>query len=131
VAPAGIVEAPLRHSGHASLARGPIASGNACQLVRRAAVTRALRLSGVYSFIARPYKKAMGDGPQAETATIFRLKTRAQWKETTVPEQHVTHGPVLRIVRHIVSPQRQGDDAPSLVPTPLRVRLIDQVVADR
>jgi hypothetical protein len=47
------------------------------------------------------YKKAMGDGPQAVTATIFWLKTRAQWKETTVQEQHATHGPIPRIVRHI------------------------------
>jgi hypothetical protein len=36
---------------------------------------------------------------------IFWLKTRAQWKETTVREQHVTHSPILRIVRHIVSPK--------------------------
>jgi len=76
------------------------------------------------------YRKAMGDGPQSVTATIFWLKTRAQWKETTVQEQHVTHSPVLRIVRHIVSPNRQGDDA-SLVPAPVPVRLIDQVVEDR
>jgi hypothetical protein len=77
------------------------------------------------------YRKAMGDGPQSVTATIFWLKTRAQWKETSVQEQHVTHSPVLRIVRHIVSPNRQGDDANSLVPAPLPVRLIDQVVEDR
>jgi hypothetical protein len=50
------------------------------------------------------YRKAMGNGPQAVTATIFWLKTRAQWKETIVQEQTVTHGPVLRIVRHIVRP---------------------------
>jgi hypothetical protein len=77
------------------------------------------------------YKKAMGDGPQAVAATIFWLKTRVQWKETTVQEQHITHGPVLRIVRHIVSPRRHGDDDASLDPAPLPVRLIDQVVADR
>jgi hypothetical protein len=77
------------------------------------------------------YRKAMGDGPQAVTATIFWLKTRAQWKETTVQEQHVTHGPILRIVRHIVSPKYEGDGATSLVPAPVPVRLIDQVVEDR
>ena len=33
------------------------------------------------------YKKAMGDGAQSVTACIFWLKTRAQWKETTVQEQ--------------------------------------------
>jgi hypothetical protein len=77
------------------------------------------------------YRKAMGDGPQAVTATIFWLKTRAQWKETTVQEQHVTHGPILRIVRHIVSPKHQGDGATPLVPTPVPVRLIDRAIEDR
>ena len=32
------------------------------------------------------YRKAMGDGPQAVSATIFWLKTRARWKETNVTE---------------------------------------------
>jgi crotonobetainyl-CoA:carnitine CoA-transferase CaiB-like acyl-CoA transferase len=32
------------------------------------------------------YKKAMGDGPQAVSATIFWLKTRAQWRES--PQAH-------------------------------------------
>lgn len=32
------------------------------------------------------YRKAMGDGAQSVTACIFWLKTRAQWKETTVQE---------------------------------------------
>jgi crotonobetainyl-CoA:carnitine CoA-transferase CaiB-like acyl-CoA transferase len=77
------------------------------------------------------YRKAMGDGPQAVTATIFWLKTRAQWKETMVSEQTVTHSPILRIVRHIVSPQHQGEDANSLLPAPVPVRLIDQVIEDR
>jgi len=70
------------------------------------------------------YKKAIGEGPEAMTATIFWLKTRAQWKETAVQEQHVIHSPVLRIVRQIVSPNRQGDDANSLVPAPVPVRFI-------
>jgi hypothetical protein len=32
------------------------------------------------------YRKALGDGSQSVTAAIFWLKTRAQWKETTVTE---------------------------------------------
>jgi len=78
------------------------------------------------------YKKAMGDGPQSVTATIFWLKTRAQWKETTVQEHTgAGGGPVLRIVRHIVSPKQPGDGATTVVPAPVPVRLIEQVVADR
>ena len=77
------------------------------------------------------YRKAMGDGPQSVTATIFWLKTRARWKETTVQEQNITHSPILRIVRHIVSPKHHGEDANSLVPAPVPVRLIDQVVENR
>ena len=77
------------------------------------------------------YKKAMGDGPQSVTATIFWLKTRAQWKETTVQEQHVTHSPVLRIVRHIVTPPSRDNVGSADLPAPVPVRLIDQVVEDR
>ncbi len=33
------------------------------------------------------YRKALGDGPQSVTATIFWLKTRAGWRETLV-QQH-------------------------------------------
>ena len=43
------------------------------------------------------YRKAMGDGPQSVTACIFWLKTRAQWKETTVQEQTVNLTPTLII----------------------------------
>ena len=32
------------------------------------------------------WRKALGDGPQAVSATIFWLKTRARWKETQVQE---------------------------------------------
>ena len=32
------------------------------------------------------YQKAVGDGPQAVTASIFWLKTRAGWKDTTAHE---------------------------------------------
>ena len=32
------------------------------------------------------YRKALGDGAQSVTAAIFRLKTRAGWKETSVQE---------------------------------------------
>lgn len=36
------------------------------------------------------FKKATGDGPQAVTAAIFWLKTRARWKDTT---SHEISGP--------------------------------------
>jgi hypothetical protein len=77
------------------------------------------------------YRKAMGDGPQAVTATIFWLKTRAQWKETMVQEQNVTHAPVLRIVRHIVTPDHRNEDPRPALPAPVPVRLIDETVEDR
>jgi hypothetical protein len=32
------------------------------------------------------YRKALGDGAQADTAAIFWLKTRAGWKETSIQE---------------------------------------------
>ena len=32
------------------------------------------------------YHKALGDGPQSVTASIFWLKTRAGWKETSIRE---------------------------------------------
>jgi hypothetical protein len=76
------------------------------------------------------YRKAMGDGPQAVTATIFWLKTRAQWKEITVQEQNITHSPILRIVRHIVTPTPRADDVPASLPAPVPVRLIEQVVEE-
>jgi hypothetical protein len=78
------------------------------------------------------YRKAMGDGPQSVTACIFWLKTRAHWKETTVQEHTGTEGgPILRIVRHIVTPNHNGDAAQPSVPAPVPVRLIEQVVEDR
>jgi hypothetical protein len=49
----------------------------------------------------------------------------------SVQEQNLTHSPILRIVRHIVSPDHLGREAASLVPTPVPVRLIEQVVEDR
>lgn len=76
------------------------------------------------------YKKAMGDGPQSVTATIFWLKTRAQWKETIVQEQTVRHQPILKIVRHIVTPPSR-DNTGSVLPAPVPVRLIEQVIEDR
>lgn len=62
------------------------------------------------------YKKAMGDGPQSVTATIFWLKTRAQWKETIVQEHTGDAGPVMKIERVIVAPPLRDYDAPA---TPL------------
>mgnify|MGYP000090983498 CR=1 FL=1 len=47
------------------------------------------------------YRKAMGDGPQAVTATIFWLKTRARWKETTVSEVTVINDPLTDLLREI------------------------------
>src|SRR5690349_12449378 len=51
------------------------------------------------------YRKAMGDGPQSVTATIFWLKTRARWKETSIQEHTGAEGgPIVRIERVIVEP---------------------------
>ena len=47
------------------------------------------------------YRKAMGDGPQAVTATIFWLKTRAKWKETTINEVSITSNPLADLMRDI------------------------------
>ena len=55
------------------------------------------------------YRKAMGDGPQSVTACIFWLKTRAQWKETTVQEQTVTNLTPTLIVRQIIDPTRTSE----------------------
>ena len=57
------------------------------------------------------YRKAMGDGPQSVTATIFWLKTRAQWKETMVQEHTGNAGPVVRIERVIIAPPLRNDAA--------------------
>jgi hypothetical protein len=73
------------------------------------------------------YKKAMGDGPQSVTATIFWLKTRARWKETSIHETEVTHRYVVRLptpCRDIdewmrrVAPRREG--LPSSERPPMR-----------
>ena len=47
------------------------------------------------------YKKALSDGPQAASAAMFWLKTRAGWKETTTHE--VFGEMVHKIERVIVS----------------------------
>ena len=44
------------------------------------------------------FKKATGDGPQSTTAAIFWLKTRAQWKETSVHELGGTDGSPIQVV---------------------------------
>lgn len=49
------------------------------------------------------YKKALSDGPQATSAAIFWLKTRAGWKETTTHE--VSGEMIHKIERVIVSAQ--------------------------
>lgn len=50
------------------------------------------------------YRKAMGDGPQAVTATIFWLKTRARWKEATGEEITTPAERPTVIIRTIVEP---------------------------
>ena len=54
------------------------------------------------------YRKATGEGREAVTAAIFWLKTRAQWKETSVSELTGPDGkpwePVRTIRRIIISP---------------------------
>jgi hypothetical protein len=56
------------------------------------------------------YKKAMGDGPQAVTATIFWLKTRARWKETTVAEVSITNDPLTKLLEDIADRGRRIHD---------------------
>jgi hypothetical protein len=58
------------------------------------------------------YKKAMGDGPQAVTATIFWLKTRARWKETTINEVTVTNDPLTKLLQDIAERGRRIHDPP-------------------
>ena len=77
------------------------------------------------------YRKAMGDGPQAVTATIFWLKTRAQWKETMVQEHTGDAGPVVKIERVIIAPPLRDSTGAAVLPAPVPVRLIEQVIEDR
>ena len=58
------------------------------------------------------YRKATGEGPQSVTAAIFWLKTRAQWKETTVAE--VIHQPSDSIAMLL---QRIAEHGGKLVPS--------------
>ncbi len=44
------------------------------------------------------YHKALGDGPQSVTASIFWLKTRAHWKETVVNEVSIRHEDALALL---------------------------------
>jgi len=74
------------------------------------------------------YKKAMGDGPQAVTATIFWLKTRAQWKETMVQEHTGNTGPIVKIERVIVAPPLRGAAAPTkALSASMEPRVIEQL----
>ena len=75
------------------------------------------------------YRKAMGDGPQSVTACIFWLKTRAQWKETTVQEQTVTNLTPTLIVRQIIDPIRTGDSeaVPSRSPNGSVIKTIEHI----
>ena len=75
------------------------------------------------------YKKAMGDGPQSVTACIFWLKTRAQWKETTVQEHTGNLGPIMKIERIVVAPpSRDGGMVPPAAAVPAQVRMIEHTV---
>ena len=58
------------------------------------------------------YKKAMGDGPQAVTATIFWLKTRARWKEATINEITVTNDPLTSFLNEVAARGRRIHDRP-------------------
>ena len=75
------------------------------------------------------YRKAMGDGPQSVTACIFWLKTRAQWKETTVQEQTVTSLTPTLIVRQIIDPAHTGDSEtiPSRSPNGSVLKTIEHI----
>ena len=56
----------------------------------------------------------MGDGPQAVTATIFWLKTRARWKETTVSEVSITNDPLTKLLQDIAEHGRRIHDCDPL-----------------
>lgn len=43
------------------------------------------------------YKKAIGDGPQSASSAMFWLKTRAQWRETSIHEHTGKDGVPLNI----------------------------------
>ena len=59
------------------------------------------------------YRKALGEGPQSVTAAIFWLKTRAQWKETTVSEvTHDSTGTLTGLMERIAEQGRHLTDPP-------------------
>lgn len=74
------------------------------------------------------YRKAMGDGPQSVTATIFWLKTRAQWKETIVQEHAGNAGPIVKIERVIIAPPHRDDAVPTVtIPASREPVLIEHI----
>jgi hypothetical protein len=52
------------------------------------------------------FRRATTEGPQAVTAAIFWLKTRAGWTETQIQE---TKNELIVIERKIVTPNRDAD----------------------
>lgn len=74
------------------------------------------------------YRKAMGDGPQAVTATIFWLKTRARWKEATEAEPVTPHDFPTVIFRTIVEPPpRDASGRPIGPPVPVGPPIIEHI----
>jgi hypothetical protein len=78
------------------------------------------------------YKKAMGDGPQSVTATIFWLKTRARWKEATGSEPAAPTAYPTLIVRTIVEPPpRDTNGRPIGRPVPVGPPMIEHIEEHR
>ena len=62
------------------------------------------------------YRKATGDGREAVIAAIFWLKTRAQWKETSVQE-FAGPPPAVRITWHPAEPAKEAARMIDVSPT--------------
>jgi len=74
------------------------------------------------------YRKAMGDGAQSVTACIFWLKTRAQWKETSVQEHTGNVVPITRIERVIIhAPLRPEGGLSPTMPAPKEPQVIEHI----
>jgi hypothetical protein len=77
------------------------------------------------------YRKAMGDGPQAVTATIFWLKTRARWKEATGEEPATPHERPTVIFRTIVEPPPRDELGRPIGPPVVKGPPIIEHIRDR
>jgi hypothetical protein len=59
------------------------------------------------------FRKALGDGPQSVTASIFWLKTRARWRETASTEVTVSVGDsIAALMERIAASGRRIHDGP-------------------